>query len=101
MKEAIKRFNDLLNQNPGPRVGVIECSGGDSNVDSAVFGKETPEILKEAIEEAIKESLDYEDVAIVSAESFDSGYKLDVKISYSQDGVEDEETYHLTLAFVY
>lgn len=103
MKEAIKMFNDLLNKNPGPRVGVIECSG-DRNVDSAVYGKPTPELLEKAIVEAIKESLDYEDVSIVSAESFDYGYKLDVKIKYkySQEDEEyDEEIYQITLVCVY
>lgn len=108
MIQVLKEFNDLLNRKPlkpgnfaGSYIGVIE-SNGDSKVDSAVTGKLTPERLKEAIEEAIKESLDHEDVAIISAESFEYGYKLEIKVSYQQDGNgPEEETYYINHAVLY
>ena len=100
MIQVLKEFNDLLNRKPGTRVGVIE-SKDERSIDSGVSGKDSPEELKSAIEEAIKESLDYEDVSIVSVQSSDYGYKLEIVGSYIQDGKESMETYYITHIVVY
>lgn len=97
--QIFKEFNDLLNRRGSTRIGVIENS--DRSTDCAVSAKLTPELLIESIEEAIKESLDYEDVSITKVESFDYGYKLEVTASYVQDGKEEAETYYISHAIIY
>jgi hypothetical protein len=97
--QIFKEFNDLLNRDGG-KIGVIE-SDSDRSVDSAVSAKLTPELLVAAIEEAIKDSLDYEEVKITKVESFDYGYKLEVTVSYVQDGEDYTEKYYINHAVLY
>lgn len=98
--QVLKEFNDLLKRGSGSKIGVIE-STGEPSVDSGVSPKDTVEEFIVAIEEAIKESLDYEDVSLKSAQSYDYGYKLEIQISYVQDGNESEETYYITHINIY
>lgn len=100
MIEVLKKFNDLLNRPGSQRIGVIE-GNADQSIDSAISGKLSVERFKESLEEAIKENMDYEDVSIISAESVDFGYKLEVIVSYVQDGEENKTTYYINHVILY
>jgi len=100
MTEALSQFNKLLNRKGAARVGYI-TTDGDNKPEAAVKGKKTPELLEEAIVTALSESLDAENLQIVSAEQADYGYKLDISVNYSRDGHEESGTFTITHAVVY
>lgn len=97
MRQELIDFNDLLKRNKNA-IGVIECEG---KITAAVTGKATGDFLIEAIEEAIKDSLDYEDVALTNVVPGDYGYSLDLTFSYVQDKEERTESYSITHTILY
>ena len=68
---------------------------------AAINAKLTKAVFIDSLEEAIKSSFDFEDVAIISATPSDYGHKLNLKISYVQDGIENSELYYLTATSIY
>lgn len=103
MIEALKDFNDLLNRKPGHAIGYISNDGSSENKpDAAVTGKGSVEVLQEAIELALAENLDVEDIRITSVEPFDYGHSLEIRVSYTKDDEETaDELYYITHAILY
>lgn len=97
MRQELIYFNELLKRKKYA-IGVIECEG---KITAAVTGKATGDFLCKAIEEAIKQDMDYEDVCLVNAVLGDYGYELDLTISYVQDGEERRENYSITHTIIY
>lgn len=97
MNKELSEFNQLLKRNKNA-IGVIQ---NDDSICASVSAKANTDFLKEAIEEGIKEDMDYEDVSLVSVQSSDYGHRLSIEVSYQQDGATNVEKYSITHTIVY
>ena len=97
MLEILQEFLNLLHRSRHS-VAILE---NETDAIAVITQKTSVSFFKDCIEEAIKEDMDYESVAITKVESFDFGYKLELYVDYVQDGESNTEKYFLNKATQY
>lgn len=98
MYKIFDNFNDFLAKRKA--IAILEAEG-EGKINCVISPKSTGNYLQQFILRAIEESKSVENAEIISAESYDYDYAVEMKVQFNDNGDIIEDTFHLTFATLY